>query len=104
MVRADYCGDDQPTTRDDMLIDYYDRLGIAGRDDRPGLNFEAAWDENGAVCVAHPRVPQNMTLERLAETCPRLRGRLGPACTEETADQFGTPLLMNASRGNGLPN
>lgn len=103
MVRADYCGDDQPTTRDNMLIDYYDRLGIAGRDERPELTFEAAWDESGALCVAHPRVPQKATLDWLAETCPRLRGRLGSVCTETTARQFGTPLLLNASRGDGLP-
>lgn len=103
MVRADYCGDDQPTTRDNMLIDYYDRLGLAGRDNRPDLSFEAAWDENGAVCVAHSRVPQKMTLDGLAETCPRLVGRLGAGCTDATAGGFGEPLLFNASRGNGIP-
>lgn len=103
MVRADYCGN-QGTTKNGMLIDLYDRLGIqrqaksAGQD---GLRFEAAWDTKGAVCVAHTRVPQNMTIGRLAQTCPRLRGRLGEvACTQIKAesDQLGTSLLFNRSR------
>jgi hypothetical protein len=103
MVRADYCGD-EGTTRDGMLIDLYDRLGIqrraksAGHD---GLRFEAAWNAQGAVCVAHTRVPQNMTIRRLAQICPRLRGRLGSeACTQIKAEagQFGTALLFNRSK------
>jgi hypothetical protein len=103
MVRADYCGDEQPTTRNGMAIDVYDRLDIQRPEGGAGFSFEAAWDENGAICVAHPRVPQNVTLEALAEACPRLRGRLGPDCTRERAGQLGQPLLFNASRGDGIP-
>jgi len=103
MVRADYCGN-QGTTKNGMLIDYYDRLGIqhqaktAGQD---GLRFEAAWDTQGALCVAHTRVPENVTVTRLAQTCPRLRGRLGEvACTQSKAEtgQFGSALLFNRSK------
>lgn len=99
MVRADYCGDDQPTTRDNMLIDVFDRIGvqIAAPGDT-GVSFEAAWGESGAVCVAHPRVPQNISLVRLAAQCPRLRGHLGPGCTAAAG-----ALIYNASRGDGLP-
>lgn len=103
MLRADYCGDDEGTTRTGMLVDIFDTIGInaptTGRDD---LHFEAAWNEDGAVCVAHPRVPQNIDLARLARGCPRLRGRLGTFCTPENAARFGTPLLFNASRGDGV--
>jgi hypothetical protein len=53
--------------------------------------------------VAHPRVPQNITLETLGAECPKLAGRLGGACTEEAASRLGRPLLFNASRGDGVP-
>ena len=104
MLRANYCGDDQATTRTGMLVDIYDRIGINQKEGGtvPGVSFEAAWTPQGAVCVAHPRVPQNMTLDRLAQTCPRLQSRLGPACSEETSLQMDTPLLFNGSRGDGL--
>jgi hypothetical protein len=80
------------------------RIGInrPEGDSTPGVSFEAAWNEEGAICVAHPRVPQNMTLERLAETCPRLKGRLGAICTEESAASFAKPLLFIGSRGDGI--
>ncbi|MFO1028821.1 MAG: ADYC domain-containing protein [Acetobacteraceae bacterium] len=101
MVRADYCGN-QGTTRDGMLIDVYDRIVIQPRDTaRSDLTFEAAWGPEGAVCVAHTRVPQNMTLERLGMVCPRLRGRLGAAaCPENLAisGQMGEALLFNRSQ------
>ncbi len=103
MLRADYCGNDQATTRDGMKIELYDSLGIQkGPLENPELVFEAAWNEEGAICVAHPRVPQNISLERLAETCPRLKGRLGPICTEESAASFAKPLLFIGSRGDGI--
>ncbi|RUM23398.1 hypothetical protein EFQ99_22415 [Rhizobium vallis] len=103
MVRADYCGD-HATTRTGMKIDIYDDRGIeqeaesSGRDD---LSFEAAWSATGAVCVAHTRVPEKMTLEDLQNSCPRLANRLGPApCTAENAKAglFGKALIFNRSR------
>ena len=103
MVRADYCGDEQPTTRDGMLIDLWDEAGVQERAGAEGLSFEAAWAAEGALCVAHPRVPQNVTLETLEKACPRLSGRLGPACTPDAARRWGSPLLFNDSRGDGLP-
>jgi ADYC domain len=101
-VRADYCGN-QGTTRDGMLIDYYDKLGIATPDPDPaaqGIRFEAAWTAKGAACVAHTRVPEHMTLEQLAKECPRLVGHLGPeACTPARAEASPEPVLMyNLSR------
>jgi hypothetical protein len=103
LVRADYCGT-RGTTRDGMLIDIYDTIGISTISDTAAndpLRFEAAWDVNGAVCVAHTRVPENITLERLAAECPRLRGHLGEAvCTRTAAESgaFGPALLYNRSR------
>jgi hypothetical protein len=102
MVTADYCGD-RGTTKDGMTIDLYDTLGIqtpaesAGHDD---LQFEAAWNTAGATCVAHTRVPANITLQQLAIECPRLRNSLGETCTEQKAKsgQLGAVLLFNRSR------
>ena len=103
LVRADYCGT-RGTTRDGMLIDIYDKIGIStisDTADQDTLKLEAAWDVNGAICVAHTRVPENITLERLAAECPRLRGHLGEAvCTRTAAESgaFGPALLYNRSR------
>lgn len=103
MVQADYCGDARPTTRDGISISIYDTLGLHPR--RAGLEyaFEAAWDADGALCVAHTRVPQNITLKELSSACPRLAGRLGRTCTEAAASRIGNPLLVNGSQGNGVP-
>jgi hypothetical protein len=104
MVRADYIGDDHGTTRNGMLIDIYDHVGVQSlTPGRPDLRFEAAWGERGALCVAHVRVPQNISLDRLVAMAPRFAGRVGDACTEEAAATMGEPLLFNRSRGNGIP-
>jgi hypothetical protein len=96
-VRADNCGDGVPTTRDGTLIDMYDRHGVQRSESGPELTFEAGWAPEGAVCVAHPRIRENVTLEQLAERCPRLRGALGEACTEDAAAAAGA-VLFNRSR------
>lgn len=102
MVNANYCGD-RRTTRDGMLIDYWDMLGIAKPDPESegmGLSFEAAWGPKGAVCVAHTRVPEHETIEGLSRDCPRLEDRLGPEkCSPETLGRWKEPaLLFNRSR------
>ena len=102
LVRADYCGG-HGTTRNGMLIDLYDSLGINSPAADPGtdrLRFEAAWNADGAVCVAHTRVPENTTLDQLARECPRLAGRLGESvCTEADSGRWGGDVLIfNRSR------
>lgn len=100
MVTANYCGD-RGTTKDGMKIDLYDNLGINTRDDSgDDLQFEAAWTSTGAACVAHTRVPDNITLRQLAATCPRLQDRVGEnVCTEKMArsGELGTVLIFNRS-------
>jgi ADYC domain len=98
MVRADYCGDGKGTTRTGTMIDYYDNQGIqqAGHDAR--FVFEAGWTAAGAVCVRHVRIKENTSLERLAASCPRLRGRLGENCTEESARAFGATVFVRSVR------
>jgi hypothetical protein len=83
MIRADYCGDGTPTTTDGTLIDVFDEVGIQQAERQPGFSFEAAWTPTGAACVAHVRIRENISLEELGRTCPRLAGKLGPeACSE----------------------
>jgi hypothetical protein len=97
MVRADYCGDGTPTTRDGTEIDIYDRHGVQQPASAPEFRFEAGWAPTGAVCVAHTRIPQNVTLEQLRQSCPRLAAALGERCTEERAAELGA-VLFNRSR------
>jgi hypothetical protein len=97
MVRADYGGDGQGTTRDGTLIDPYDDWKIQTPDMLEGQDFEAAWGPEGAVCVRHVRIKENVSPEELVRRCPQLQGRTGPACTEEFGRAHGA-LLFNRSR------
>ncbi|MFO1493576.1 MAG: ADYC domain-containing protein [Lysobacterales bacterium] len=98
MARADYCGNDQPTTRQGTAIDIYDHIGI--QQPTPGLvdySFEAGWSPAGAVCVHHPRIVDNLALAELARNCPRLAAAtLGEDCDAASAGQQGA-LLFNRS-------
>jgi ADYC domain len=98
MLRADYGGDDRPSTRNGTLVDISDRFGIQKPEMSAGLEFEAAWGPDGAVCVAHPRIAANLSLEDLAARYPGLSGRLGPeTCTEEAMRADPRALLFNRS-------
>ncbi len=97
MVRADYCGDGQATTKEGMAIDIFDDHGIQQSEGGADFRFEAGWSPQGAVCVAHTRVAENIDLEALATRCPRLRAALGTTCTETRARALGA-LVFNRSR------
>jgi hypothetical protein len=85
-VRADYCGDGVGHTRNGTLIDIFDRVGVQRDETVAGMAFEAAFGPDGAVCVAHPRLPDGgPPLERLIELCPRLAATSGPRCVESAA-------------------
>jgi hypothetical protein len=97
MVRADYCGDGRAWTRDGTIIDMWDDQGVQQSDTQndPAFSFEAGWKPEGAVCVAHTRIPENITLDKLKESCPRLA--TVPTCDEASARTTGA-LLFNRSR------
>jgi len=97
LLRGDYGGRDEPLTNNGMWVDIYDVQGIQETDGDPTLSFEAGWGPNGAVCVHHPRVKENVTLEQLEARYPQLRGRTGAICTEEFARAHGA-LIFNRSR------
>jgi hypothetical protein len=97
MVRADYGGDGHGTTRDGMLIDIYDAWKIQTADLQEGQDFEAGWSPEGAVCVRHVRVKENVSLQELERLHPRVKGRTGAVCTEDFARAHGA-LLFNRSQ------
>jgi hypothetical protein len=76
MVRADYCGDGTPATKDGERIDIYDDLAIQTHVNEATMDFEAGWTADGAVCVRHVRVKENTSLESLVAACPRLKDRV----------------------------
>jgi hypothetical protein len=60
VVRSDYCGDGVPHTQNGTFINAWDRLNppgpiMAQGPTPPGMTFEAAWDQNGALCLSHTR-------------------------------------------------
>jgi hypothetical protein len=97
LMRADYCGDGRPWTRTGTSVDVWDDLGIQKSDsgDDAKYSFEAGWSPAGAVCVARTRIPENITLDKLKEVCPRLAA--GATCDETSARAAGA-LLFNRSR------
>ena len=82
MVRADYCGDGRSFTREGVVIDVSDDLGIQFPEPAPGMQFEAAWSPDGAICVHHTRLGQ--PLADLVRLCPGLAGHVGRSCTRRT--------------------
>jgi hypothetical protein len=98
MVRADYCGDGTPHTRDGTPIDPYDKFGIRTRALSPGMEFEAAWGADGAICVRRVRVPEVYSLDALRAECARLGPEdVGESCTEARVSQNPAALMMNRS-------
>ncbi|MDB5415973.1 MAG: hypothetical protein JWR10_4308 [Rubritepida sp.] len=97
LVRAAYGGPQHGYTRNGMSIDLYDRIGIQRADMAQGQAFEAGWTPAGAVCIAHPRVPENGSLAEITAQTPRLGGLTGPeSCNEERAAALGA-LIFNRS-------
>lgn len=57
MLRADYCGDGMPTTRDGTLVDIADSIGLESPEAPANWLFEAEWSAEGATCVKNTRWP-----------------------------------------------
>jgi len=96
MLRADYGGDGVGTTTAGASVDLYDDRGIQTSDNDARMRFEAGWTQDGAVCVAHPRVKKGISLADIEARWPRLAGKTGERCTEEVARSLGA-LLFNRS-------
>lgn len=97
LLRAAYGDPERAWTRDGTSVDIYDHVGIQLADNDPSHSFEAGWAPEGAVCLAHPRVPENGGLAEITAQAPRLAGLAGPeACTEDRAAALGA-LVFNRS-------
>lgn len=95
LVRADYGGDAVGYTRNGTAIDLFDRIGIQQDEDVAGMTLEAAFGPDGAVCVAHPRLPDLISLHDIAGRYPRLTGHLGTDCDDAAA---GLLFVRSAGR------
>ena len=116
MVRADYCGDGVPHTRDGTSINVWDNLSVQLADPT-SWEMEAEWTPSGARCIRHTRWKQAdkkakwADLEYVQRTCPeRLASNQPGSCDVNTSDylaQYGLHLdsfvrrlLRNQSQGN----
>ncbi|MEO8672978.1 MAG: ADYC domain-containing protein [Tahibacter sp.] len=97
MVRADYCGNGEASTKNGTQIDVYDAHGVQHAETAADFHFEAGWSPHGAVCVARTRIVENLSLQQLAQGCPRLREAVGESCTEQRASELGA-VVFNRSR------
>jgi ADYC domain len=113
MARADYCGNGLSHTRQDTIIDMFDRLGLlqrtreaSGEWDPAKASFEAAWAPDGATCLARPR---DGALETILQECPNrfqtgapVELGKGERCTVwRTGVRPEDALLRNLSYGKG---
>jgi hypothetical protein len=96
LVRADYAGDGRGTTHNGQPIDIYDTLGVEAPGADPTYQFEAGFDEQGAVCVRHVRVKENATLAGVEASNPRLKGKVGEICDEAFARAEGAILFVRS--------
>lgn len=73
MFTADACGDGTSFTQHGQPLFWSDAKGITRFPDAP-RSLEAVWNENGAVCMEHPRRPE--LAQAITERCGPL-----PRCT-----------------------
>ncbi len=93
MVQADYCGTGVAHTQDGTQIDVYDRLEIQRPTNRSGMEFEAAWNPEGAVAIRRTRFPE--TLAQIKRECPERLKPLHRPLTPNTEDtDTATSLVL----------
>ena len=98
MVRGDYGGLGNGTTRNGMPIDNYDGDGIQKLElDDPKIDFEAGWTPRGAVCVRPVRVKENTSLAALEAAFPQLKRRRGAVCTEALVRSLAATLFNRSA-------
>jgi ADYC domain len=94
LIRADYCGDGSPWTKDGRTVDVYDALAIQ-RDTDPWWLFEAEWTSAGARCVSTYRVIDLKNILGIVPSC--ILGKVSLTCGARSHFASGT-LLMNRYR------
>ncbi|MBS7789619.1 hypothetical protein KTR66_06425 [Roseococcus sp. SDR] len=97
MVRAAYGAPERGWTRNGMAIDFWDDAGLHEPADDPSYLFEAGWTAEGAVCVAHTRVPEHGSVMDVAREAPRLAAHVGPERCNEAAARAAGAIILNRS-------
>jgi hypothetical protein len=103
MARADYCGDGEATTETRTPVNLWDGAGRVPRGPaRDGASFEAAWTDEGAVCMSHARWPKrtHACAPRRGGGAARVNELNVPICrsqAEAEALAGGRPLLFDES-------
>jgi hypothetical protein len=94
-IRADYDGRGDPHTRKGTIILMTDTARIATDESaaEPAYVFEAGWGPAGAVCVAHTRWPDLLSMEALLKSAPRLEGH---PCDEAEARRRGALVFTRS--------
>jgi hypothetical protein len=100
LARADYCGDGVSHTLNGTVINVWDNLGAPGPIQAqgatpPGMTFEAAWGQNGAICLSHARWSLNGTV--VAAACPNRLMPPGQGQSGAVCDSIAEALM----RGGG---
>ncbi|MFN3513838.1 MAG: ADYC domain-containing protein [Phenylobacterium sp.] len=86
MARADYDSGGTAFTRDGTVIYMTDAAGVNPRfETGDGLDFEAGWGPDGAVCIARFRWPDLLTQDAVLA----LSGRITGPCEEHSASARG---------------
>lgn len=115
LVRADYCGDGVPHTRNGTSINVWDNMGVQAPASTD-WDMEAEWTTDGARCIRHTRWLKAdkkaalTDLEYIQRTCPdRLASNQPASCGESSSDFTSTVgydvvptlrrLLRNQSQG-----
>jgi hypothetical protein len=91
MLRADYCGNGESHTRTGTFVTIYDNKRIAEDRHLDPLAFEAAWNADGAVCMARPRWPDDRP------ACSRPIQVCASSVARELDEPASVPLLFNES-------
>jgi hypothetical protein len=104
LARADYCGDGVPHTMNGTQINLWDNLSppIRAQGTTPaGMTFEAAWGQNGAICLSHAR--WNLNGSVVAAACPNRLvppGKGNSTVCDNVAESGGNSRMFNESAIN----
>ncbi len=97
MVRADYCGDGVPHTKNGTLIEFWDIYKIQTEDfpQPAGFLFEAAWAPDGAAYLKKTRLQDVATLADIEKECPERYSKM--KIPSDTIGK-GLGILFNRSK------
>lgn len=96
MVRADYCGDGVPHTRNGTQINIWDNLGIQLQTPNTGWALEAEWTPTGAACINHTRWSKAdpnsalSDLDYIRANCPMRLAANNPEACDLSTSNFST--------------